>query len=310
MGSNPSDERSAIGQSGKKLSVFEATMRYAIQGMEGLNKSNARPSEEDLTAALMGCILSSFPWCVRAFGPDDVPGATCEWAQYNKNGRGPHSESRKGADFALLIKMPGGLARIAIFQAKSDKSKKIPAGKIKLHHEVSALALNGKPKTQMGMLFNCGIDILNRSGDSLAGVQKIGFVHYLAQIEDGVRCVQLSRLGPQLQHELDELGGDNLYDVPTDAVRFLDVLIDVLDAKPAYWQDISIDIANAVLPDLVNLMEVFVGDDGRGGMIAPAQIEKTSLVQKVAPTSPAPTDMPTAGAAVRGRRSPFLGGMG
>jgi hypothetical protein len=293
MDTNQGDVRAAIGQAGIKISVFEGTMQHAILGMEGLNKSVARPNEENLTGALVGCILSSFPWCVTAYGPYDVPGATCEWAQYNKNGLGPHSESRKGADFALLIKMPSSKVRVALFQAKSDKSEKIRAGHIKLHHAVSPLRPDGPERTQMGMLFAAGIDILNRSGMNYAGVQHTGFVHYLAQIEDGVRCVQLSQLGDELRHELDGIGGDNLYEVPLDAVTFLGVLLDVLSPVPKYWQDISIDIANEVLPQLLDLMEVFVGEDGRGGTIAPARAEKITLAQEVAPTAPNPTDTPS-----------------
>lgn len=46
-------------------------------------------------------------------------GTAVEWRQYDKNGHGAHSESKSGADFAILIQSPNAsMLRLGVFQAK------------------------------------------------------------------------------------------------------------------------------------------------------------------------------------------------
>lgn len=279
-----------IGRSGRKMSVFEATMRLVGNDLERLNKTSSRPGEEILTPTLLGLIVATFPWCVEVFGPDNVPGATCEWSQFKKHGSGPDSESRKGADFALIVKVPDNKVRVAIFQAKHDGSECIPDGHIKLHHPLSGKRTNGAMQTQMGKLFDLGCDMLGRSGHSTPSVKDLKWVHYFAQITDGLKCVQLSQLAGELEVELNSTGKPNYYEVPDNATSFHDVLLDAIETIPRFWHEFDLNIINACLPDLLKLMTAWVGDDKQGGAVAPVMSngqlhpEKELLISEEAPT--------------------------
>jgi hypothetical protein len=277
-------------------SVFEATMRYAVQALETLNHSHARPDEEALTSAFIGCVLSNFRWCVAILGERLGPGLTCEWAQYSKWGSGQDSESRKGADFALVVKMPNDMVRVAIFQAKSDKSESVAPGTIKLHYTLKPDASTGKPRTQLGVLVQHGTDLCIRMGQRLADFRNLTFVHYLAQLENGLRCVQVAQLDRQVALAIEGHAVPN-YQVPATAVSFMEVLWDVETPQPRYWTDVSVAVANAVLPELLELMDFYVGDDGRGGWIELGQAHKVALVTVNVPSvAPVQQAQATAGA--------------
>lgn len=279
-----------VGQNGRKMSVFEATMRLVGNDLERLNKTSSRPGEEVLTASLLGLIVATFPWCVEVFGPDNVPGATCEWSQFKKHGSGPDSESRKGADFALIVKVPDGKVRVAIFQAKHDGSESIPDGHIKLHHKLRGERLGGAIQTQMGKLHDLGCDMLRRSGNPSPGAQDLGWVHYFAQITDGLKCVQLSQLPGELAIELNSAGKPNYYEVPDNATSFHDVLVDAIEATPRFWHEFDLNVVNACLPDLLELMTAWVGDDKQGGSVEPVMSNgqpnpaKELLISETVPT--------------------------
>jgi len=83
-----------------------------------LNKVAPRFDEETLTGAMIG----AYPLCAASY-PETQEDAL-QWRSYGKNNRGSFGESGAGADFAMMILIPNRKPRLAIFQAKSDASRK------------------------------------------------------------------------------------------------------------------------------------------------------------------------------------------
>ncbi len=109
--------------------AVEASFRHTLNQLSG-NGMLTTMDEETITAAILGGFITSFPICTAAFAPETPPGEPadpttqprprCAWGQYGKaaGGEAKELESRRGADFALIIWDSEEWARVALFQAK------------------------------------------------------------------------------------------------------------------------------------------------------------------------------------------------
>ncbi|UXA60028.1 hypothetical protein M0D48_13400 [Xanthomonas prunicola] len=101
-------------------SAIELNLQLAAKTVEALNGSSSRLDEETLTGAMIGALVAAHPMSAASFPSDQA--SAIQWSGYAKHGSGINSERSSGADFALVISLPDGRLRLAIFQAKSDWS--------------------------------------------------------------------------------------------------------------------------------------------------------------------------------------------
>jgi len=75
-----------------------------------------RLDEETITGALLGALNAEISWFEHASFGTNL--AQCSWMSYTKRDKSSMAEPISGADFALALRFPGGLSRVAVFQAK------------------------------------------------------------------------------------------------------------------------------------------------------------------------------------------------
>ena len=126
--------KASLGLNDGVSSAIEVNFHIAAMSVEALNNVSPRLDEESLTGAMIGAFVAAQPLSAAAF--PGVDKEALQWASYGKNDRGKFGERNSGADFALVVMLPGGRSRLAIFQAKSDQSKSakkntLPVGQIK-----------------------------------------------------------------------------------------------------------------------------------------------------------------------------------
>jgi hypothetical protein len=250
-----------IAQDGVEPGPAEATFRLACR-LAGESGLAACIGEEAMTGALLGAMMANFPSCVAAFGP---VGVSCSWVRYRKGGRQDNSESRTGSDFGLVIEVPDGKARIAIFQAKMVKSSKID-----LHHVIKA---NDKfqQTTQMQRLIEYATELAKNLGKRGVGFRTFHWVHYAAYSSDGVECIALSNL----RDERDRYTTDNFAKSCSITVsekkprRLIDLLSEGCEPRAIEvkgWLLFDREKAEKAINDLLPIMDIYVADtngDGR-----------------------------------------------
>ena len=148
--------------------------------------------EESMTGALMGAIAATVPWCAAAYADQSSPG--CAWIRYRKSGA-TDSEPVTGADFALIIRLPGGTARGAVFQAKRIKSKNT----MDIHHLSPELPKTpSRPKRKAEAQFlrirDYAKDVLTACRRRTPKFSDLSWVHYLAYRSDRISCYSLDGL--------------------------------------------------------------------------------------------------------------------
>ncbi|WP_146742249.1 hypothetical protein [Oleiagrimonas sp. MCCC 1A03011] len=245
--------------------------------------------EESMTGALLGAFATSFKPAVWVFGSDN--NQKCSWARYRKSGKRPDSESVRGADFALVIAINSDVSRIAIFQAKKAKVKK--SGRwIDVHHYPA-----GDPKrsSQIVSLFNTGKKILSSSGVNNPGLSECGWIHYLAYDEDRITHLPMTKFENEINSYSAESFDESL-PVNISSFKSLSELllagcgkgVDDVDG----WLTLSNDVLIKELPDLLNIMEVCVGDDGSGGLLLNHTKELEKFTLSASPSIPEPLLQP------------------
>jgi hypothetical protein len=253
-------------------SALEANIRLSLKAMTALNAVDCRLDEEGLTASLIGSLAASLPLSILAFGASNEAGGTFSWAQFAKGGRKPFSESRKGADFALVITLPAKRPRMAVFQAKSDWSASAKKNAFKFgHSRLEEVA--GKETTvyQAQMLANYATDIM-RKCRRVPKIEYANFVHYACQLETGLRCVAMSAIAAEITAFLAQpsVASQSVDVTEAKSTAFLDVLADVFEEKPKHWITLPQLDHGALLPEtidmraLAELMDLYVSDDGSG----------------------------------------------
>lgn len=251
-----------IAEDGVELGPAEATFKLACR-LASESGLAACIGEEAMTGALLGAMMANFPSCVAAFGP---VGVSCSWVRYRKGGRQANSESRTGSDFGLVVEIPGGKARIAIFQAKMMKSNKID-----LHHVIKA---NDEfPKTtQMERLAEYAAELTSKLEVEDTGFTTFSWVHYAAYSSDGVECVALSDLKDHYDEYLRSGCAKSCKIAVSDnnSKQLIDLLSDACEPSAidvAGWLLFDREKAVKAFEDLLPIMDIYVADttgDGRG----------------------------------------------
>ncbi|WDJ86710.1 hypothetical protein JH274_12465 [Xanthomonas campestris pv. incanae] len=260
---------SLVGQKLQEKSVIGCCVSLAAKSMEAINLVEHRLDEEGLTASLVGSLASALPLSFLAFG-SNTPSQVSEfgWGQYRKHGSDAWSESMRGADFALLVKLPSGRVRLSIFQAKSDWSDSVPDGHIKIRQHRKRK--DGAAVKQLEALHNTGCDLMRRTGEKSPGTQHLTWVHYLCQLNGQLCCLPLSRISEQVALELKDEGDPMIKVDGFDAVHFADVLADAFESQSTNWLEINAVDADGKVPEcieltsLAKLMNLIVGEDGSG----------------------------------------------
>lgn len=101
------------------INALSAAFRLAIMGLLS-SRMSAEVLEETMTGTVLGALATSAKICSDAYSDSSSPG--CSWVKYSKAGHTWSSESKSGADFAILIDMGGSEFRLAVFQAKRNAS--------------------------------------------------------------------------------------------------------------------------------------------------------------------------------------------
>jgi hypothetical protein len=101
------------------MTPAQAAFRFAADAADEVNATRYL-DEEALTGMLLGALLSQLPWTTLAFGYASGGGDACYWSHYSKYSRNDLSESRLGADFALVLQGPDTNVKVDVFQAKRE----------------------------------------------------------------------------------------------------------------------------------------------------------------------------------------------
>lgn len=145
--------------------------------------SETQLKEEEFTSALAGIFMGNIPWLSLLFPTIHMPGF--DHATYSKSSRDSKSESATGADFAILIHLPNGQARVAVFQAKICNKN----GSLSIHQ--MAPARDGKtPQPQLLRLAEYGNNICSK----LTKENCLDWVHYCGYSETSSFCIPLSNI--------------------------------------------------------------------------------------------------------------------
>lgn len=255
-------------------SAIEVNFHIAAMSIEALNRASPRFDEEALTAAMVGAFVAAQPLSAAAF--PKVGDEALMWASYGKNDRGSFGERNSGADFALVVMLPDGSSRLAIFQAKSDHSKSskkniLPVGSIKDDVETCMLS-SGEPvrirRNQIKKLAETAINIASKNA-SRTGLEDICWVHYLCQFENGVFAVPISCLAEEVRESINKVCVVDVDISKKICTSLHKILKDALSDEPKHWLRIDGSVESNVpqtidLTSLIKLMPVVVGGSEGG----------------------------------------------
>ncbi|MBA5636162.1 hypothetical protein H3H37_03770 [Duganella sp. LX20W] len=242
----------------QQLSPTEAMFVLAVDGMTG--SPMAALNEESLTANFAGRLAAQYTWAVECIG--NKGGQAALWGEYSKNGQGYDSESKRGADFALVVPISKKEVRVAIFQAKKARGEQANIGQ-----SGSPTA----PEAQWEKLLDTAGTIAHAAG--IPEEESLKWTHYVFWRETGKFPKSIS-----LAHLKAILGDDESKKVDTSADTFgsfADLLLaakakgDIKQGKFAVvagWLQLGAKEAKDFLPKLNALTDViFADEEGQGG---------------------------------------------
>lgn len=169
------------------INALSAAFRLAVMGLLS-SRMSAEVLEETMTGTVLGALATSVKICSDAYTDSSSPG--CSWVKYSKAGSTWSSESKSGADFAILIDMGGSEFRLAVFQAKRNASAS------------SSISIEQKRK---GSETDSGIQQFERlvryanfihcsnGGDGFC-LDNASWVHYLIYEPDLIYCCSVDQL--------------------------------------------------------------------------------------------------------------------
>lgn len=280
----------------QNLGVYESSVRLAVKAATALNGIEKRLYEEELTACFLGGIVASLPLSIMAFGHSDESRTSFGWGRYSKYGEGRFSESNKGADFALLVTFKNDISRLAIFQAKSDVSASMTKNSVCLRQ---AREVDGEKRYQVQVLMEYALDITRRVNPAVTGSEGLGWVHYLAQLDDGLACAPISRISREISAFLTEKGPATFEIGGDKSVDFMSVIEDVFSDEPEFWLDVGRATVSHFLADVIDLDELadlmsLVASDGGGDgwPYVPDGVTREALASFKGPEVPFSTPSP------------------
>lgn len=164
--------------------------------------------EEPTTSFLLGSFASYAQFCSAAFGWEDQ--TSCYWRYYAKYGADPSSEARTGTDFALIIECVGRSPRVALFQAKSEKS--VSRGSFSVHQlrerksglpglsTVPAKLPSPTWEPQFLRFLRHAKRIGRRATGKRVVFNDIHWAHYLVYGSETMKCLSINQLGKVDKH--------------------------------------------------------------------------------------------------------------
>lgn len=224
-----------------EINALRAAFRLSIISLLRSQLSRV-VSEETMTGAFLGSAAASVGICAEAYSGENSP--ACSWIQYSKSGSHDNSESVNGADFALLIRMRDGRARLAIFQAKRKmtQSHKINISQTKKDSETSS------GKEQFLRLVNYGKSVCSEALTFNTKIEEMHWIHYLLYQKDELNCCSIDQMKDL--HDTFEAGLDeNTSRVNTEAV--LDGEVKKEKSKKGI-----VDLSGMRLVSLIGLLDI------------------------------------------------------
>lgn len=260
---------------GVKTSL-EMNLRLAAKTVQALNQASSRLDEETLTGAMIGALVSAHPMSAASFPAD--PASAIQWSGYSKHGSDAHSERNSGADFAMVLSLPDGRLRLAIFQAKSDwgasaTKNMLVVGQIKdvpaVTDDSGAVIALAHRRNQIKALVEGAKNIQSKNGRAVS-VSDLAWVYYLCQFRDGIKAVALSEVERSVRLSIRTVKPVKVPLAPTMG-RSLDALLKCgCRQETVCWLELSTPVEGMLPPPidlsaLVELMPVIVGREGSKG---------------------------------------------
>lgn len=294
---------------------LEATFGLSVKQLRKTFRP-ARFDEELITSAFLGTLMANAGWALACLGKDTGSGIGLSWAQYKKTrpkapapGAVPgerriETEAQSGADFAVVLRPEPDLAWLALFQAKKAN---VDTGGDTHRDYIDVYRRPPKPEpvggvqkvwrdSQLVVLVQEGNRIQGTPADGRSGqlsTSRLDWVHYLAYVHDAPVCVALSHLEENYKAELqahDRKLSDNLVYLD-DALTTK--LFDLLDLprqmnsspqrngpalpEPVGWLAMPYARAEKVLPELLNIMDIYIADGGGDGRQLVPTVEGQTL---------------------------------
>lgn len=258
--------------------------------------------EETLTAAMLGGFAATLPLIAQTLGSGSEGEALdCSWGSYRKTrASDDKSEAASGADFAIILWESPEVFRLAIFQAKKgelfpqerrrsqiidDPPKEAwwfdihrrpnrPDDLGKKWRDAQLIVLEKTGQRFMGAkrryeetLGNVALPEIGSNKISNKKAPDLTWMHYLVYRDDRPVCVPVSEIDKEV---FDQERGDSCKEnyveiLPNDGDGFFDLLRGgVFNHAHAGWLTIGAKEALPLLPDLLDLMPVYAGDDRSG----------------------------------------------
>lgn len=301
---------------------IEAGFHLVLERVKELSAAGLL-DEETLTSCLFGGLAVALPLMVERYGSGVDKPQNVSWGPYNKAGRvsNDDSEAASGADFTLVLWESETRARIAVFQAKKGEwSKASSSWSVNVHRKPRPPSTR---RPQLVMLAATGLRLTrelkreplcrdeairmldNASSDSRKKqLSDFRWIHYLAYLNSVPVCVSLGDLEAKTidKEFASDANKQNLVEVSTDWPVFYSLIQAGLSKDPGKaWLPVDKDTLQLLLPDLLDLMPVYVAGDRGGGFenipanvvdghqVVPADassVEQMDALRQVAGTKP------------------------
>ncbi|MBB2805628.1 hypothetical protein XarbCFBP7604_11220 [Xanthomonas arboricola] len=263
-------------------SAIECTARLAARAATSLNAVEKRLDEESFTAAFFGALAASLPLGVLAYSRQE--GEDYAWLKYDK-GSGGWPESESGADFCLVFNLSKQKSRMAIFQAKSDASNWTTDNTLVINQ---SRIEEGEKVLQVKRLVETASRIESGGAVNQVPLNKLRWVHYLCQFNNGLRCVPISTIAQQVDDIIKDKA-ETKKSVPVsdkNGIAFISLIADAFAADSEHWKTINsakgLPLPSAIgLTEIGLLMKVYVITDDQKGWVNELGFSSPTVVSKV-----------------------------
>lgn len=265
------------------LRLLDASLNTATLLLRALSARD-NEHEENLTGALQGLLLSSNALLVLFAGiPLQLSPSQLWWSSYGKyrSKDADKTEAGSGADFALMTIPEPGRARIVIFQAKrgikTQSSWEFDANRVP-----KPLKSGETRDPQMLVLVDTAKRLTKLAGkltkplrsrevilaeiedhapaQEAAGLHDLDWVHYLIYTAEEPLCIALKHLSVAYAKELKRKRKQTIVQLDGKTDNFIDLVGRGVGANAKGWLEFKEEEVINLLPELLPLMPVIVGD--------------------------------------------------
>ncbi len=251
-----------------KITQFSPTEAMFVLAVDGVtNSPMSGLSEESLTANFAGRLAAQYTWAVECMGNKGDKSAL--WGEYSKNGQGYDSESKRGADFALVVPVSEQEVKVAIFQAKKARGEQA---------NISQGGSKTAPESQLDKFIETVRTIASAAG--IPAEDSLSWGHYVfwrdtREYPKSISLTQLDRILKDQDEEYD-LGKVDIDDQVFGSFANLLLSVKVMGhvEKGIFgvvegWLRLGVGEARDFLPKLHMLTDViFADEEGQGGHFA------------------------------------------